>query len=134
MELGPLWRHLAANRNRTKSRGSHAVITHSGFQNFGCQSSFLIGPIGIAGQVAVHHVTKVNKQGHVSAQTIEIASENRLKRGHANSPNVPSQNGHNGVNGQFVRRHVIMEKLAERENVRIMLNLDVPVKVLIEHM
>ena len=110
MAQGPLYRHLAANRNRIKSRGNHAVITHSGSQNFGCQSSFLIGPAGIAGHSAVPHVVKDNKLDHVSVQTIGIVLENRRKLGHVNSPNVPDQSGLNGVNGQCVRPLVIMER------------------------
>ena len=131
MEQGPLYRHLAANKNQIRSRGNHAVITHFGFQNFGCQSSFLIGPAGIAGHSAVPHVDRDNKLDHVSVQTIEIVLENRLKLGRVNSPNVPDQNGRNGVNGQCVRPLVIMERQAEREHVRS--KLDVPVKVPFEH-
>ena len=110
MVHGPLYRHLAANKNRIKSRGNHAVITHSGFQNFGCQNSFLIGPAGIAGHSAVPHVAKDNKLVHVSVRTIGIVLENRVKLGHVNSPNVPGQSGRSGVNGQSVRPLVIMER------------------------
>ena len=116
----------------TKLRGNHAVITRSGFQNFGCQNWFLIGPIGIVGHSAAPRVDRDSKPGLVSVRTTEIVWENRLKQEHVNSQNVPGQNGHNGVNGLFVPLHVIMEKRVEREHVRKHW-MDVPVKVLFEH-
>lgn len=116
MEQGLLYHHLAAN-NRIKSRGNHAVITHFGFQNFGCLSSFLIGPAGTAGHSAVLHVARDYKLDRVSVQTIETVLENLRRLGLANSPNVPGQSGRNGANGQCVRLLVIMERQAEREHV-----------------
>ena len=112
-----LYHHLAVNKNQIKSRGNHAAITHSGFQNFGCQNSFLIGPAGIVGHSVVPHVVRVNKLVRVSVRMIEIALENRLKLGRVNNPNVPDQSGRNGVNGQCVRPPVTMERQVEREHV-----------------
>jgi len=117
MEQGLLYHHLAANKNRIKSRGNHVVITHFGFQNFGCLSSFLIGPAGIAGHSAVLHVARDYKLDRVYVQTIEIVLENPGRLGLANSPSVPGQSGRNGANGQCVRLLVIMERQAEREHV-----------------